>query len=86
MHSERSDSPCRALATETVRVVMMVLLSSGHSPWSLSELQREISGSKGDAIDITDAIDELYGAGLVHVSGGLVTPTRAARRMDELAR
>jgi hypothetical protein len=84
MHSERSDSPCLALATETIRLVMMVLLSSEHSPWSLSELQREISGAKGDPIDITDAIDELYGAGLVHVSGGLVTPTRAACLMDEL--
>jgi hypothetical protein len=84
MHAERSDSPCLTLATETVRIVMMVLLSSEHSPWSLAELQREISGSKGDPIDITDAIDELYAAGLVHVSGALVTPTRAACLMDEL--
>jgi hypothetical protein len=84
MHAERSDSPCPALGTEIERIVMMVLLASGHSPWSLSELQREISGAKGDPIDITDSIDELYGAGLVHVSGGLVTPTRAACLMDEL--
>ena len=39
MHAERSDSPFLALATETARVVMMLLLSSEHSPWSLSELQ-----------------------------------------------
>ena len=74
MHSERSDSPCPALGTEIERIVMMVLLlGSGHGPWSLAGLQREISGATGDPIDITDAIDELYGAGLVHVSGGLVT-------------
>ena len=84
MHAERSDSLPPALVIETERIVMMVLLASGHSPWSRAELQRELSGSRGDPIDVTDAIDELYGAGLVHVSGDLITPTRAARLMDEL--
>lgn len=31
-----------------------------------------------------DAINSLYGAGLIHFTGELVTPTRAARMMDEL--
>ena len=63
MHAERSDSPCPALGTEIERIVMMVLLlGSGHGPWSLAGLQREISGATGDPIDITDAIDELYGS------------------------
>jgi len=32
----------------------------------------------------TDAIDSLYASKLVHLSGELVTPTFAARRMDAL--
>jgi hypothetical protein len=41
---------------------------------------------RGDPIEVTDAIANVHGSGLVHVSGELVTPARAARRMDELAR
>lgn len=48
------------------------------------ELQREIEGSRREAVDVAEAIDALYGAGLIHVSGELITPTRAARLMDEL--
>jgi hypothetical protein len=85
MHADRIDCPCALIATETQRIVLMLLLGSGHSPWSQAELQREISGTKDDPIDITDALDALHGAGLIHVNGELVTPTRAARLMDELS-
>jgi hypothetical protein len=63
---------------------MMVLLSSDPGPWSRADLHREIKGSRGEPIDVDEAIDALYGAGLIHVSDDLVIPTRAARLMDEL--
>lgn len=83
MHAHRIDCLCLA-AAETQRIVMMVLLTGGAGPWSRDELQREIEGSRCEAVDVGEAIDTLYGAGLIHVSGELVTPTRAARLMAEL--
>ncbi len=37
-----------------------------------------------DAADVGGAIGALYGAGLVHVSGDLIEPTRPARYLDDL--
>jgi hypothetical protein len=34
---------------------------------------------------VADAIRELHGAGLLNITGELVTPSRAARKMDELS-
>jgi hypothetical protein len=69
---------------QTQRTVMMVLLSGEHDPWSHAELQREIAGTKYDQVAVADAIRELHGAGLLNITGELVTPTRPARKMDEL--
>lgn len=63
---------------------MMVLLSDEHSPWTRTELALEIAGVRGDPIAVADAINDLYCAGLVHLSGELVVATRAARYSDEL--
>jgi hypothetical protein len=84
MHADRIDCCPAALAIETQRIVLMVLLSSDPGPWSRADLDREIKGSRGEPIDVDEAIDALYGAGLIHVSDNLVLPTRAARVMDEL--
>jgi hypothetical protein len=84
MHADRIECPCSAIATETQRIVLMVLLSGDPGPWSRAELQREIEGSKREPVDVDEAIDALYGAGLIHVQGDLVIPTRAARLMDRL--
>jgi hypothetical protein len=84
MHADRIDCGPAALATETQRIVMMVLLSSDPGVWSRADLEREIKGSRGEPIDVDEAIDALYGAGLIHVCNDLVIPTRAARVMDEL--
>jgi hypothetical protein len=81
MHAEPSDCTCPGLPIETERIVMMVLLASGRSPWSRAELQRELSGMRGKPIDVGPALDELYGAGLIHVEGDSVYPSRAARVM-----
>jgi hypothetical protein len=86
MHAEPNASPIAERDRHTEAVLMMLLLESEYSPWSRAELEREIAGVRGDPIEVTDAIANLHGSGLVHVSGELVTPTRAARRMDELAR
>lgn len=76
----------RAVAPiDTQRAVMVVLLSGHHHPWSRAELEREIASVNGDRIAVADAINDLHGAGLLHITGELVTPTRAAQKMDELA-
>jgi hypothetical protein len=64
---------------------MGVLLSGEHGLWTVSELKREVSGPRGDGGNVEDAIGELYGCGLIHVFGEFVTPSRAARHMDEIA-
>jgi hypothetical protein len=82
MQANRSD--CTSPADETQRMVLMVLLAGDHEPWSRAELQRELSGSTGDPIDPSDAINTLYASGLIHVSGDLVFPSRTACLMDGL--
>jgi hypothetical protein len=84
MHAERTDCPRTVPAIQTQRVVMMVLLVGKHEPWTRPELEREIAGTRGDPVAVADAIRELYGAGLINFAGELVTPTRAARKFDEL--
>jgi hypothetical protein len=84
MHAERIELTVAERDHLTESAVMMVLLSDEHSPWSRAELEREVAGVRGNPLDVTDAIDRLYASKLVHLSGELVTPTRAARRMDEL--
>ncbi len=84
MHAERSESLSPDVGTVTEHAVMTLLLASEHGPWSRAELEREVSGVDGNPMDVTDAVDSLYASGLVHLSGELVTVTRAARRMDEL--
>jgi hypothetical protein len=84
MHTDRTDCACSAVADEVQRIVMIALLGSGHSTLSRSELEREVSGSKDKAVDVSDAIENLYVAGLVNVSGDLVSASRAAIHMDEL--
>jgi hypothetical protein len=84
MHAERTDCPRAVPAIQTQSVVMMVLLSGEHGPWTQVELQREIAGTRGDPVAVADAIRDLHGAGLLNITGELVTPSRAAQKMDEL--
>jgi hypothetical protein len=84
MRAERSDSALAERDRHTEAVLMMLLPESEHSPWSRVALEREVAGVKGNPLDVPDAVNRLYSSGLVHLSGELVTPTRAARRMDEL--
>jgi hypothetical protein len=90
MHAKPTDCPCSAIAEkieraeDLERLVLFVLLSGEHSPYTRSELARELSSPRRGPVDPTDAMAALYTAGLVNVSGEQVTPSRAACRMDEL--
>jgi hypothetical protein len=85
MCAERSECPRPVPLIETERTVMMVLLADEYSGISnRADLQREIAGSRGNPLAVIDALNALYGVGLVHFSGELVTPTRAAQKMWEL--
>jgi hypothetical protein len=82
MQADRSESPVPQEHTE--QVLMMLLLSGGQPRWSRSELARELSRPGREPLNITDAINALYGAGLVHVSDDMIEPTHAARYFDQL--
>lgn len=49
-------------------------------PWSVDEIVREY----GKGNDATDALNRLYGAGLIHRMGEYVWATRAAIRADDI--
>jgi hypothetical protein len=84
MHAKPSDCICSSIANEVEWLVMIALLSSGHSTFSRAELEREVSGSKDKPIDINDAIERLHAMGLLNLAGELVIPSRAAKYMDEM--
>jgi hypothetical protein len=73
---EADDNAGRERATDDE---ILRLLFSSPSPWSVAELAREL----GDG-DAEDGVARLVGAGLAHRQGGLVFPSRAARRAVEL--
>jgi hypothetical protein len=85
MHAERSENLPPEPRSNFERAVMMVLLTGEHGLWTQAELEREVCGPRGNPVDAIDAINHLYGRGLIHVFGEFVTPTRAARAMDELS-
>lgn len=64
------------------QAIMMLLLSDEHQgPWTRSEIELELSATP---LDVSDALADLHGSGLLHLQGELVIASRAARRMDEL--
>lgn len=83
MHAEPSESDILEVIAQYERVTLMVLLEDEH-PWTRAELEREIAGTNGRPGNVTTAINNLYGAGLIHISRELVIPPRPARHMDEL--
>lgn len=67
------------------RVVLDLLVNSHPAPWSMSELTRAIclsdearTGEEPSGVDVEDALNDLYGAGLVHRFGQFAFATRAA--------
>ena len=64
------------------RVVLSLLLApEDQRPW----LPREIELEVGDRVATFDALDQLYGEGLVHRLGDFVFATRAAVNMERIS-
>jgi hypothetical protein len=84
MHDQAIEPPFEDAVCEAERAVIFILLSGEHSPWTRAELEREVAGTRGNPLHVADAIENLYGAGLLNVTRELVTPTRAAARMGVL--
>ena len=72
-------------ATESV--VLQQVLALHPTSLTVAELHRAL-GAEEDGFAAADAVEravrDLTGAGLLHRSGSLVVPTRAALRFDEL--
>jgi hypothetical protein len=70
-------------------VVLIQVLALHPAHLTVSELVREITAGAPD-FDAEDrysrAVDDLCGAGLLHLSAGLVSPTRAALVFNNLDR
>jgi predicted transcriptional regulator len=63
-------------------VLDLLLERDEQRPWSVEELAREV----GQPTAVADALNALYGAGLIHrTSDGFVFVTRAAARFHEIA-
>jgi HD-like signal output (HDOD) protein len=63
-------------------IIGLLLDSATSWPWSVEELTREL----GDKLAVEDGLTSLYAAGLIHRSGELVFPTRAAIRSHQIIR
>ena len=84
---DRPDDP------STLRQALLGLLLEDHTGlWTLAELDRSLHpssdtppGDEPSAIDVEDAVEDLYAAGLVHRLGTFVFATRAAHAAQLLA-
>ncbi len=72
--------PTPARSIEAI-ILDLILGTDEQRPWSAEELIREL----GQPVAAADAIEALYGAGLIHRSSdGFVWPTRAAVRYSQI--
>jgi hypothetical protein len=65
-------------AVQTEPTVLLLLLLGEHEAWTRADLQRGIAGTRCNPTAVIDAVDVLFGQGLVHFTGEFVTPTRAS--------
>lgn len=84
MHAERSENMPLEDRGNVERAVMLELLTGEHGLWTQAELERAISRPHGNPTPVVDAIARLHDMGLIHVFDEYITPTRAARHMDQL--
>jgi hypothetical protein len=83
MHVEIRGRESLEPPTDVERAVLLELLAGEHGLWTRAELERAVSGPRGNPGNVEDAINHLCDTGLVHVFGEFVAPTRAARQMDQ---
>jgi hypothetical protein len=73
----------------TLKQALLGLLLEDHSGlWTLAELNRSLRPStdpQSNAVDVEDAVEDLYAAGLVHRLDRFVFATRAAHAAQLLA-
>jgi len=86
MQDQGTGSCCEDAGRDEIELVEAailncVLVDDGHL-WSREDLQREFDGNE---LHFADALDGLKRAGLITLGEETVSPSRAARRMDELA-
>ncbi len=74
------------------QALLGLLLEDRPVLWTLAELDRQLHpssetepGSQPDTIDVEDAVEDLYAAGLLHRLGTFVFATRAAHEAHRLA-
>ena len=74
------------------QALLGLLLEDRPVLWTLTELDRQLHlssdtdpGHTPDTIDVEDAVEDLYAAGLLHRFGSYVFATRAAHEAHTLA-
>lgn len=85
--TDQIETPAAA-DTKTEAAVLRLLLSLQPAPLTVAELWLEINGGEDPGFAGRDeferALRDLAAAGLLHRSGDLVLPSRAAQRFDQL--
>ena len=79
MQEDPTPTPAEREHTLDGAILGLLIDLEYHRPWSAEEIAREVGE------DVTDSLNRLYGAGLIHRLDGFVWATHAAVVADEIA-
>lgn len=92
MRSERTPGADSGDPDSLKQTLLGLLIDDHPSLWTLAELNRYLNpssntkpGAAPDQVDLEDAVEDLYAAGLIHRLGTFVFATRAAHEAQHLA-
>jgi hypothetical protein len=74
-------SPAQRVTLDEVTILRRLLVVDQRGLWTRAELEHAVPG---DPLDVSDALTNLYGVGVIHLTEDLVTLSRAARRTADL--